>query len=1010
MESTANNPGLGPFPAIPWWRRLANRIWGYDFFVSYHWASGGEYAVKLAEALRQRNYDCFLDRSEFAGGDDWKHQASQALANTQRLIVIGTREALTISAPVRDEVIIFTARSERVIPILFGERVADTERHAYPTLNLISNRVVEIIEPAENQFNGPSDVALDQIEQAHSILRRRKLRAMLVSSVIAVLALATVAATMSFINAERQRLLAQGALVETQRELARSLVERGVRELESGNRIGLLRLARAYEVAERIGIAGDTEIPPDREMSQSARRLLAGWQGAVGRGLPHGSQIYDAQLSPDGSLVRIHTVNIDGEPNAYHFWDAQTGRPLADIRVDDANPNLVMTPDWSSALHWSGATLRRWSLVQGEMRELILPPGGSGKSWDKPAPYHTRDGRYAAIVDGSNMTMWDLEGGEKASILETGFDQPVRLGFSDDSTTLFVASQDRRQVRTYDIRSGQALGPAIDVPQAITSVVASRDGRIAAATLADGRTLLLASASGAIHASLEAMVSKPSFEFSEDGSVLLVRAGNVVRLVKIPSGSIEVLSNDEQVQVASLSPNGRHVVTVGPAPGRSSKNVGRSMIRVWETDQARLAHTFTRKAGTQETLHFSSAAAAILIADTERFDVYDLLTGHHLHSGAAGAHECLRSSIEGCRTSGFSPDGRFVYRLLREGPMVERLLHARLPEAVLEHPPQTALVVLSRDGRRLLAASRGGLAQVWNIAAQIPAGPPVEIGTRIHDAMFTADNEWIVTEAGDAWNAETGERLAIEHDRDLVVGRNGTLMLGGDDDSQIVDLRSGELLSGTIPYSLNYEELAFSDDRRHLASFGYGTDIYLHKVPDDGDSISFDPRRPGLSNLHEMESVDLLVFSPDSRLLLASTNFGTLRVWDIESRKLVMELTGADAKIEEAVFSGDGSILATLRNGAVTFWDVSTNSRVEGFHVWRARSLAFSEDEKHLLIAADEATYRWPVPDLANQPERISAWAMALALASWTGQGAPQALGLDALSETWRRLDQAVDN
>src|SRR4051812_22868448 len=45
-------------------RRLASRFWGYDYFVSYHWASGGAYAVALAQRLRDRGYEVFLDRAE----------------------------------------------------------------------------------------------------------------------------------------------------------------------------------------------------------------------------------------------------------------------------------------------------------------------------------------------------------------------------------------------------------------------------------------------------------------------------------------------------------------------------------------------------------------------------------------------------------------------------------------------------------------------------------------------------------------------------------------------------------------------------------------------------------------------------------------------------------------------------------------------------------------------------------------------------------------------------------
>jgi len=31
------------------WQRMRDWLWGYDFFVSYHWASGGVYAVNLPD-------------------------------------------------------------------------------------------------------------------------------------------------------------------------------------------------------------------------------------------------------------------------------------------------------------------------------------------------------------------------------------------------------------------------------------------------------------------------------------------------------------------------------------------------------------------------------------------------------------------------------------------------------------------------------------------------------------------------------------------------------------------------------------------------------------------------------------------------------------------------------------------------------------------------------------------------------------------------------------------------
>ena len=42
----------------------------------------------------------FLDRAEFAAGDDWEVSGGPRLRNTKRLVLVATREALTASDPV----------------------------------------------------------------------------------------------------------------------------------------------------------------------------------------------------------------------------------------------------------------------------------------------------------------------------------------------------------------------------------------------------------------------------------------------------------------------------------------------------------------------------------------------------------------------------------------------------------------------------------------------------------------------------------------------------------------------------------------------------------------------------------------------------------------------------------------------------------------------------------------------------------------------------------------------
>ena len=108
VKSPESNPNIQRLWS--WLQKIRDRLWGYDFFVSYHWASGGQYGVALAQRLAEAKYDVFLDRADYAMGDDWKKVGEKALANTHRLVLVATREAVTESMPVEREINLFTLR------------------------------------------------------------------------------------------------------------------------------------------------------------------------------------------------------------------------------------------------------------------------------------------------------------------------------------------------------------------------------------------------------------------------------------------------------------------------------------------------------------------------------------------------------------------------------------------------------------------------------------------------------------------------------------------------------------------------------------------------------------------------------------------------------------------------------------------------------------------------------------------------------------------------------------
>jgi hypothetical protein len=65
-------------------RRLLDFVFGYDFFISYSWSDGASYATALAPRLEADGFQVFLDRADYASGDDWKKVGAWTLRRTSQ--------------------------------------------------------------------------------------------------------------------------------------------------------------------------------------------------------------------------------------------------------------------------------------------------------------------------------------------------------------------------------------------------------------------------------------------------------------------------------------------------------------------------------------------------------------------------------------------------------------------------------------------------------------------------------------------------------------------------------------------------------------------------------------------------------------------------------------------------------------------------------------------------------------------------------------------------------------
>jgi WD40 repeat protein/transcriptional regulator with XRE-family HTH domain len=123
--------------------------------------------------------------------------------------------------------------------------------------------------------------------------------------------------------------------------------------------------------------------------------------------------------------------------------------------------------------------------------------------------------------------------------------------------------------------------------------------------------------------------------------------------------------------------------------------------------------------------------------------------------------------------------------------------------------------------------------------------------------------------------------------------------------------------------------------------------------------------RPGVAVLAShggaVDSVDSVAFSPNGTTLATGNADGTVRLWDVATRRQITTLTGPTGPVNSVAFSHDGTTLATgSADGTVRLWDVATRRQIAALtsHDGPVTSVAFSLDGTTLATGNADGTIR----------------------------------------------------
>jgi WD40 repeat protein len=394
--------------------------------------------------------------------------------------------------------------------------------------------------------------------------------------------------------------------------------------------------------------------------------------------------------------------------------------------------------------------------------------------------------------------------------------------------------------------------------------------------------------------------------------VLTASEDGTARLWHIDRGAMlsSLVGHTRAVVSAVFSADGKRVLTASDD----------GTARLWDASSGATLATLVGHTNAIESAVFSFDGLRMLTASGDG-------TARVWDAGDGAVMRILESPMGSVRSAVFSADGRRVLTDSLDGTQV------------LETESGAVLKTLkgvwswfNPDGRRVLSASDGGTARLWDVDSESPPKMLEGHRGRVRRAVFSADGRRVLTvshgwTAGSSspevrlWDAETGALLKTLH---------------------------GEGLEG-VAHSAEFS----GDGHRVVAAFQNTTALWSVESG-------------ALKTLEEHRgAVRSAVFSRDGRRVLSASDDGTARVWDAESGAVLKTLQGHTGPVESAVFSFDGRrVLTASRDMTARLWDAKTGATLrtlEG-HTGAVQSAVLSGDERRVLTASEDGTARlWDI-------------------------------------------------
>lgn len=185
-------------------------------------------------------------------------------------------------------------------------------------------------------------------------------------------------------------------------------------------------------------------------------------------------------------------------------------------------------------------------------------------------------------------------------------------------------------------------------------------------------------------------------------------------------------------------------------------------------------------------------------------------------------------------------------------------------------------------------------------------------------------------------HTQTHTAHEFAHDAPLISCRfdpSGRFVFAGSQDFKVWRFAVGDEAKTPLDVGAWTRAIAFVDEGKTVVTGGYDGKLVFAPVEGEGEQL---PVSRAIENAHE-GWIRALAVSPDGTTLASVGNDLIVRLWNVESGKLIQEMPGHESHIYNVAFHPSGTRLVTGDLKAnIRDWEIRTGRQLRG---WQAESL-----------------------------------------------------------------------